>query len=136
MKLLVVDDQDSVGEIITRIAQQGGWDAIHTVSADRLDEIIRAENVDVLLIDFIIDGTPQSQRNGLTVVKALRERGHKLPVILFTGWHDLVDRKAVKALGVLSVLEKPLGIQELREALAEAKKQVQQRQSAAASATS
>ena len=124
MKLLVVDDQGSVGEIITRIAQQGGWDAIHTVSADRLDEIIRAENVDVLLIDFIIDGTPQSQRTGLTVVNSLRERGHKLPIILFTGWHDLVDRKAAKALGVLSFLEKPLSIQELRQALAEAKKQV------------
>jgi DNA-binding NtrC family response regulator len=125
MKLLVVDDQGSVGEIITRIAQQGGWDAIHTVSADRLDEIIRAENVDVLLIDFIIDGTPQSHRTGLTVVSALRERGHKLPIILFTGWHDLVDRKVAKELGVLTVLEKPLSIQELRQALAEAKKQVQ-----------
>jgi DNA-binding NtrC family response regulator len=125
MKLLVVDDQGSVGEIITRIAQQGGWDAIHTVSADRLDEIIRAEKVDVLLIDFIIDGTPQSHRTGLTVVGALRERGHKLPIILFTGWHDLVDRKVAKELGVLTVLEKPLSIQELRQALAEAKKQVQ-----------
>jgi DNA-binding NtrC family response regulator len=132
MKLLVVDDQGSVGEIITRIAQQGGWDAIHTVSADRLDEIIRAEGVDVLLIDFIIDGTPQSQRTGLTVVNALRERGHKLPIILFTGWHDLVDRKAAKALGVLSVLEKPLSIQELRQALAEAKKQVQNESPSAA----
>lgn len=125
MKLLVVDDQGSVGEIITRIAQQGGWDAIHTVSADRLDEIIRAEQVDVLLIDFIIDGTPQSHRTGLTVVSTLRERGHKLPIILFTGWHDLVDRKVAKELGVLTVLEKPLSIQELRQALAEAKKQVQ-----------
>lgn len=123
MKLLVVDDQSSVGEIITRIAQQSGWDAIHTVSADRIDEIIRAEQVDVLLIDFIIDGTPQSQRNGLTVVKALRERGHKLPIILFTGWHDLVDRKAARALGVLTVLEKPLSIQELRQSLLKAKQQ-------------
>lgn len=124
MKLLVVDDQGPVGEIITRIAKQGGWDAIHTVSPDRLDEIIRAEGVDVLLIDFIIDGTPRSQRTGLTVISELRDRGHKLPIILFTGWRDLVDRKAAKALGVLAVLEKPLSIQELRNTLSEAKKLV------------
>jgi DNA-binding NtrC family response regulator len=125
MKLLVVDDQNPVGEIITRIAQQGGWTAIHTVSPDRVDEIIREENVDVLLIDFAVDGAPNPQRNGLTVVKHLREQGLTTAVILFTGWPDLVNRAEAKKLGVLEVLEKPLGIQELRRALAKARQTVE-----------
>ena len=123
MKLLVVDDQGPVGEIISRIAQQSGWEAIHTVSPDRLDEILRAEKINVLLIDYAIDGNPHSPRNGLTVAATLRERGIQIPIIMFSGWPDLIDRKRAKELRILRVLEKPLSIQELRQALVEAKKQ-------------
>ncbi len=122
MKLLVVDDQGPVGEIISRIAQQSGWDAIHTVSPDRLDEILREEKIDVLLLDYAIDGTPHAPRNGITIAATLRERGIAIPVILFSGWPDLIDRKRAKALGILRILEKPLRIQELRLCLAEARK--------------
>ena len=125
MKLLVVDDQSPVGEIISRIAQQGGWQAIHTVSADRVDEIIRAEAIDVLLIDFAVDGAPNPHRNGLTIVRQLRAQGLQTAVILFAGWPDLVDRAEAKKLGIIEVMEKPLGIQELRKALANARKAVQ-----------
>jgi len=123
MKLLVVDDQGPVGEIISRIAQQSGWEAIHTISADRLDEIVRAEKIDVLLLDYAIDGNPHSLRNGLTIATALRERGATIPIIMFSGWPDLIDKKRAKQLGILRVLEKPLSIQELRQSLVEAKKQ-------------
>ncbi len=122
MKLLVVDDQGPVGEIISRIAQQSGWEAIHTVSADRVDEILRAEKVNVLLIDYAIDGNPRSARNGLTIIAGLRERGLNIPIILFSGWPDMIDAKRAKELGVMRVLEKPLSIQELRQCLVEAKK--------------
>ena len=122
MKLLVVDDQSPVGEIISRIAQQSGWDAIHTVAAERLDEILRAEKIDVLLIDYAIEGNPHSPRNGLTIAASLRERGIQIPFIMFSGWPDLIDKKRAKELGILRVLEKPLSIQELRQSLVEAKK--------------
>ncbi len=122
MKLLVVDDQDPVGEIISRIAQQSGWEAIHTVSPDRIDEILRAENVDVLLIDYAIDGNPHSAKNGLTIIADLRRKGMEIPTILFSGWPDIIDARRTRELGVLRVLEKPLSIQELRQSLGEAKK--------------
>jgi DNA-binding response OmpR family regulator len=122
MKLLVVDDQGPVGEIISRIAQQSGWEAIHTVASDRLDEILRAEEVNVLLIDYAIDGNPHSSKNGLTVAATLRERGVTIPILMFTGWPDLIDRKRAKELGILRILEKPLSIQELRQGLDEARR--------------
>jgi DNA-binding response OmpR family regulator len=124
MKLLVVDDQNPVGEIISRIAQQGGWEAIHTVSPDRIDEILRAEKVDVLLIDYAIDGNPHSPKNGLTIISDLRAKGILIPIIMFSGWPDLIDLKKARELGVLRILEKPLSIQELRHSLVEAKKKI------------
>jgi FixJ family two-component response regulator len=72
-----------------------------------------------------VDGAPNPLRNGLTVVRQLRQQGLPTAVILFTGWPDLVDRSEARKLGVIEVMEKPLGIQELRKALAGARKAVQ-----------
>lgn len=122
MNLLVVDDQGPVGEIISRIAQQSGWNAIHTVSPDRLDEIVREEKIDVLLLDYAVEGNPRSQRNGLSIAEMLRQKEIRIPIVMFSGWPDLIDRKHAAQLGIMRVLEKPLSIQELRQCLSEAKK--------------
>ena len=122
MKLLVVDDQGAVGAIISRIAQQGGWEAIQTTSPRGLDDIIRKEKVDVLMIDYMFDEDADS--NGLTVVEELRAGGINIPVILFTGWPDLVDKERADKLRILRVLAKPLSIVDLRVSLSDAKKQL------------
>jgi DNA-binding NtrC family response regulator len=122
MKLLVVDDQGAVGAIISRIAQQGGWEAIQTTSPRGLDDIIHKEKVDVLMIDYMFDEDADS--NGLTVVEELRAGGINIPVILFTGWPDLVDKERADKLRILRVLAKPLSIVDLRVSLSDAKKQL------------
>ena len=123
MKLLVVDDQGPVATIICRIAQQGGWEASHAVSPANLGTILISEKVDVLMIDYVIDAK-DSGITGLSVAKELRDKGIKIPIILFTGWPDLVDQERARELGILRILDKPLSIQELRVTLNEAKKQL------------
>ena len=120
MKLLILDDQGPVGAIISRIAQQSGWEALNTVSCQQIEQTIRKERIDVVMLDYLIEN-PESKVNGLSVLSDLRKAGIQIPAILFTGWPDLVDRVQAKALGVL---EKPLSIQELRVTLNGAKKQV------------
>jgi two-component system response regulator VicR len=122
MKLLVIDDQGPVGEIISRVAQQGGWDAIHSTNADDLAVKIVAEQVSVLLIDYAIDGNPHSTRNGLTVAAELRAADVHIPIIIFSGWPNLIDAKRAAELDILRVLEKPLSIQDLQETLDAARK--------------
>lgn len=122
MKLLVADDQGPVGEIISRIAQQSGWEAIHTTSADDLVGKITEEKVSVLLIDYALDGNPHSTRNGLTVTAELRAAGINIPVILFSGWPNMIDAKRAAELDIIEVLEKPLSIQDLQDALEAARK--------------
>ncbi len=121
MKLLVADDQGPVGEIISRIAQQSGWEAIHTTSADDLPGKIKEEKVSVLLIDYALDGNPHSTRNGLTVTAELRAAGINIPVILFSGWPNMIDAKRAAELDIVKVLEKPLSIQDLQDALESAR---------------
>lgn len=123
MKLLVVDDQGAVGAIISRIAQQGGWDAINMTESHGLIPVIKKEGVDVLLLDFLVNGNDE-KRTGLTVLQELRSVGVGVPVILFSGATHLIDRDRASALGVVRILEKPLSIQELRASLNEAKKRL------------
>ncbi len=124
MKLLVVDDQDQVGEIIARIARQEHWDATHVTSMHRLADVIGVESVDVLLIDYVLEGDPHSTTNGLTAIADLRSRGINIPAILFTGWRDLVNRQEAEKLGVTCILEKPMDVKTLRESLVEARKAI------------
>lgn len=120
MKLLVIDDQVQVAQIVARIASQGGWTAISLGSADGIEDIIAREKVDVLMIDYYLD-----DKNGLDIVEQLRKSGHNLPVILFTGLADDVDPVKAKNLDVLAVLEKPLSIPQLRQVLGSAKERVE-----------
>lgn len=123
MRLLVVDDQGPVGAIISRIAEQGGWKAFHTTSADALDDAINGDNIDVLMIDYLLK--PGSEEyTGVSVTEDLRRAGHTLPVILFSGAPHLIDEKRASQAGVIKILEKPLSIRELRTSLNEAKRQV------------
>ncbi len=126
MKLLVVDDQGPVGEIISRIAQQSGWEAIHSTSADNLAEKIIADKVSVLLIDYAMDGNPHSTRNGLTVAAELRAASIHIPIIIFSGWPNMIDSKRAAELDILKVLEKPLSIQDLQETLNAARQRSEQ----------
>lgn len=123
MKLLVVDDQGAVGAIISRIAQQGGWEAINTTTSHGLADIIRQEKVDVLMLDYLID-THSETRTGLAVLGELRAAGLQTPVILFSGAAHLIELDQARELGVLKILEKPLSIQELRTSLNEARKKL------------
>lgn len=122
MKLLIIDDQQEVGAIVGRIAQQSGWDCVHMVESTGVVNVITSQKIDAILLDYVIEGTPDAARNGLTVVAEIRKMGLNLPVMLFTGWPDLVDGKEAERLGILSVLAKPLSILELRQALGDARR--------------
>lgn len=115
MKLLVVDDQEAVAMIVCEIAAQGGWEAMHTNKANDVLNIIRTEEIDILLIDYLMP-----EKNGLDVVSELRQEGETLPVILFSGEAWQIDTEQAEALGVVHILQKPLSISELRKAMSAA----------------
>ncbi|MFZ5806067.1 MAG: response regulator [Verrucomicrobiota bacterium] len=115
MKLLVVDDQEAVAMIVCEIAAQGGWEAIHTNKANDVPNLIKSEEIDILLIDYLMP-----EKNGLDVVSELRQAGETLPVILFSGETWQIDTEQAEALGVVQILQKPLSISELRKAMSAA----------------
>jgi CheY-like chemotaxis protein len=112
MKLLIIDDQEEVGEIISEIASQMGWDIATSHTADDVVEAIIRDGVDAIFIDYFMPG-----KNGLEIVAELRDRNFRKPVILFSGMVSEIDQETAERLGVFQVLEKPLTLAVIRKAL-------------------
>ncbi len=112
MKLLIIDDQEEVGEIISEIAMQMGWEIATSHTANDVVEAILRDCVDAIFIDYFMPG-----KKGLEIVTELRDRNYRKPVILFSGMVSEIDQDHVERLGVFRVLEKPLTLAVIRKAL-------------------
>ena len=89
IRVLVVDDHAVVRRgISSLLAAADGLECVGAVGdGDTALELVEQLDPDVLLLDLSMPG-----RDGVTVIRVLRERGHRTPVLVLTsfGEPDLV----------------------------------------------
>lgn len=87
MKILVVEDEQALGEQIVEGLEQSGWVAEH--SSDGIDALYRAtsEPWDGIVLDL---GLPKL--DGLTVLKGIRDENVTCPVIILSARNELTQR--------------------------------------------
>ena len=98
--LLVVEDDPRIAAVLVKGLQKQGFqvDCVATGTA----AIERAAGFDVLLLDL---GLPDI--DGLEVLRELRHRCVRVPVVVITARTDPRDRAVAAELGVRSYLTKP-----------------------------
>ncbi|HEY3829958.1 MAG TPA: response regulator transcription factor [Solirubrobacteraceae bacterium] len=110
LKILVVDDEASLRETLTRSFTREG----HTVEAlaSGAEAIERAdqESFDVILLDVALGAGP----NGYEVCRALRERRNVVPIIMLTALDTEADAVQGLEAGADDYVTKPFGLAELR----------------------
>lgn len=108
MRILVVEDQKDLNEIIVRKLTNERYtvDACHT-GDDALD-FIRCAEYDGIILDIMLPGT-----TGIGVLKEIRSRGDKTPVLLLTALGTVEDRVAGLDAGADDYLVKPFDFDEL-----------------------
>jgi two-component system response regulator QseB len=108
MRLLLVEDDSILGDgIRTGLAQEGY--AVDWVTDGYLaGHALQSEHYDLLLLDL---GLPR--RSGLDVLKELRVRGDKLPVLILTARDTVHDRVVGLDSGGDDYLVKPFALDEL-----------------------
>ena len=91
-KVLLADDDPLTLAGIKLLLTQSNYQIV-AEAADGLSalELIAAKRPDLLVLDF-----DMPERNGLEVLRTLRERGDKRPVVLLTG--RIADRRVYEAL--------------------------------------
>jgi two-component system, OmpR family, response regulator len=108
MKILVVEDQRRVASFVCTGLRESGCTVEHCETGDEGFARTRETPFDVVVLDIMLPG-----RDGLSVLKGLRDVGNTTAVILLTARNGLGDRIEGLNCGADDYLAKPFYIEEL-----------------------
>ena len=108
MRILVAEDDPSLAAGLLRSLRQAGNAVDCAKSGDEADAALEANEFDVLILDL---GLPK--KSGLEVLKRLRARNSKVPVLILSARDSLNDRVTGLDAGADDYLAKPFELAEL-----------------------
>jgi len=108
MRVLVVEDDQVVGDAVQRALTLDGFAVDHVDSAERAKAALQAESFDLAIVDI---GLPKE--DGMQLVKDWRRKGRSVPVLMLTARDGLSDRVNALDLGADDYLTKPFQVAEL-----------------------
>ena len=88
MRVLIVEDEPSLSEQLTRAMSEAGYAADAARDGARADFLIRTEAYDAIVLDLGLPGV-----DGLTLLNQWRNSGVHVPVLVLTArasWHEKV----------------------------------------------
>ncbi len=108
MRALVVEDEQKVADALREGLEGDRYDVVVERTGEGAFFRINTEQFDVVLLDLTLPG-----RDGLEILKAMRERGLKTPVLVLTARDTLQDRVVGLDAGADDYLVKPFAFAEL-----------------------
>jgi heavy metal response regulator len=108
MRILVVEDEKKTASFIRKALQTEGFAVDVCGNGDDALAAVRATDFDGLVLDIMLPG-----RDGLSVLRQLRERGNKTPVLLLSARGEVNERIEGLNAGADDYLPKPFVIAEL-----------------------
>lgn len=108
MKILLVEDDVTLGEAVMLAIRQAGFAADWTRDGVQADSALSGYAYDAVLLDL---GLPR--REGLEVLRNLRNRGATIPVMILTARDSVGDRVRGLDAGADDYLLKPFALDEL-----------------------
>lgn len=108
MRILLVEDDPLLGEGIQTGMVQDGYTVDWVKSGIEADRALKHESFDLLLLDLKLPGL-----SGLEVLKALRSRKSRMPVLVLTARDTVEDRVTCLDCGADDYLSKPFSFDEL-----------------------
>ena len=81
MRLLVVDDDLSVGKLLRAIFELEGWQVDYASSGEECLTMVGATPPDVIVLDQMMPGL-----TGIETARQLRDNGFDKPIVLFSAY--------------------------------------------------
>lgn len=107
-KILVVDDDPRLRELLRRYLSEHGFNVQAVEDAAAMDRLWQRQRFDALVLDLMLPG-----EDGLSILKRLREGSDNTPIVMLTAKGEDVDRIAGLDLGADDYLPKPFNPREL-----------------------
>ncbi len=108
MRALIIEDDTGVARFIDRGLRENGFAAEVAADGEAGLQSALADDFDVIVLDLMLP-----VRDGFSVLRELRRRGHKTPVICLTARDTVDDRVTGLDLGADDYLVKPFSFAEL-----------------------
>ena len=116
LRFLVVDDNEDIRDVFCRLVERAGHVASTAYDGQDAVETLERERFDVMLLDLTMP-----RMTGVEVVRWLRDRPEVAPalrIVVISAWAG-ENRAVLQELGITTVMQKPLRIQQLTDLIAE-----------------
>jgi DNA-binding response OmpR family regulator len=107
-RVLVVDDDPTVAEVLLEYLRRDGFEAAHAVDGIAALAVAEAAPPDLVVLDLMLPGI-----DGLEVCRRLRARRPELPIVMLTARGEEDDRIAGLEVGADDYVVKPFSPREL-----------------------
>ena len=107
-RLLVVDDDSRLRELLIRYLGEQGFEVKGVADAAQMERTRNREHFDLIVLDLMLPG-----EDGLSICRRLRGTGDMTPIVMLTAKGDEVDRIVGLEMGADDYLPKPFNPREL-----------------------
>jgi len=107
-KVLIVDDDARIRDLLRRYLTQEGFDVVLAEDGKSLTRILLRESVDLIVLDLMLPG-----EDGLSICRRLRAAMDRTPIIMLTAKGEDIDRIVGLEVGADDYLAKPFNPREL-----------------------
>lgn len=108
MRILVVEDERDLNAIITRKLQSDGYSVDSCFDGEEATDCMQVAEYDGVILDIMMP-----KKDGLTVLREMRDKGDRTPVLLLTAKDAVSDKVKGLDLGADDYLVKPFSFAEL-----------------------
>jgi two-component system phosphate regulon response regulator OmpR len=107
-RLLVVDDDPKLRDLLNRYLTAQQFDVGLAIDGASMNRLLQKETWDLIILDLMLPG-----EDGLSIMRRLRGANVRIPVIILTAKGDDVDRIVGLEMGADDYLPKPFNPREL-----------------------
>ncbi len=107
--ILVVDDEQSLRELLTIMLEKDGYKVTCSESGEKAIEEIHKNEFDLVITDF-----KMRQANGINVLEVVKKEQPKTPVVMMTAYASAETAVEAMKKGAYDYISKPFNVEELQ----------------------
>ncbi len=109
-KILVVDDEENIRELISYNLTQEGYEIIEAADGREAEKMVKKNDIDLIILDLMLP-----EIDGFTLCRRLKssDQFRQIPIIMLTARDEETDKVVGLELGADDYITKPFGTREL-----------------------
>lgn len=119
VKILIVDDELFVRDMMADMIKPAGYDVIVAENGAEAFDVCKKESIDLIITDIVMP-----EKNGIDLIMNVKKEYPEIPIIAVSGGGGITGRydylEIAKLVGANNILKKPFKIEELRTAVSDA----------------